>query len=359
MAMVHAAIHDAVNSTHQRYEPYAVSLPSTPGASPEAAAATAAYRILLGLFPGQQTMLDFAYSASLLDIPAVPKTAGIALGEFVAAQILALRNVDGSTNIVVYTPGSDPGDWQPTPPAFAPALLPHWGNVIPFTLNSGSQFRTEGPPTLSSNSYAADFNEVKSLGSLDSTTRTPDQTQIAHFWVEGSAAGWNRIARTVAAAEQNTLWENARLFALINLAMADAYIANFETKYHFNFWRPVTAIRAAHTDGNDATAADPAWETLRPTPPIPDYPSAHAAVGAAAARALALFFGTDDLPFTTTSNTAPGVVRSYEGFSNAAMENALSRIYVGFHFRTACRHGLNQGRQIGQWVFRHFLRPAD
>jgi hypothetical protein len=200
-------------------------------------------------------------------------------------------------------------------------------------------------------------NEVQAIGSLDSSIRNADQTQIARFWLEAAANSWNAIARQVAAPIGLDLWRSARLFALINMAMADAYITSFETKYYYHFWRPITAIRLADTDGNPVTTADANWLPLAETPPMPDYPSAHATVGGAPAHIMRLFFARDDLPFSHTSSIS-GATRSYESFSEAAEENGLSRIYVGYHFRTAVRHGLNQGRQIGQFVFEHALRPV-
>lgn len=357
MAIVHIAIHDALNSIDRRSEAYAVCRP-TPDAMPEAAVASAAFHALVALLPTRQESLEEDFADALAGLPDGPaKNLGVALGAAVAAHLLMVRAGDGSDAMVSFPGSTIPGQWRPTPPAFAPALLPHWGYVKPFGIRSGSQFRSEGPPGLWSRAYTRDFNEVKSLGPLNSTSRTADQTQIALFWVEPSANGWNRIARTVAESQPLDLWDTARLFALINVAMADAYIANFETKYHFNFWRPVTAIREADRDGNPWTVADPGWTPLVATPPIPDYPSAHAAVGAAAARTMILFFRSDRIPFRVASPTAGDAARSYSGFWQAAEENALSRIYVGFHFRTAARHGLNQGRAVGQFVSRHLLRP--
>jgi hypothetical protein len=360
LAMVHAAIYDSVNAIDRQYTVYAVNAQAAPGASPEAAVAAAAHAVLVSLYPSRQPNLDAAYALSLSQIPdGASKTDGIALGESVAAAILALRSSDGSTTTLPYTQAPGPGVWQPTPLTFAPALFVAWGNVTPFTLRSGSQFRAEGPPALSSAEYAADFNEVKSLGAANSATRTPGQTETARFWAENSQITWNNIARVVAAAQQNSLSDNARLFALLNLAGADTAIAVFDSKYSYNFWRPITAIRAADTDDNQDTIADPTWTPLVETPAHPDYTSQHSAWGAAAAKVLASFFGTDEIGFSITTSTAPGgVVRSYDSFSQAAEENMVSRIYIGYHFRSACRHGFNQGRQVGHWVSHKFLQPV-
>lgn len=360
LAMVHAAIFDSVNAIDRRYTVYAVDAQAAPGASPEAATATAAHAVLVNLYPSKQANLDAAYALSLSQIPdGASKTDGISLGESVAAAILALRSSDGSTTTLPYTQAPGPGVWRPTPLTFAPAVFVAWGNVTPFTLRSGSQFRAEGPPSLTSSEYAADFNEVKSLGAANSATRTARQTETARFWAENSQITWNNIARVVSAARQNSLSENARLFALLNLAGADTAIAVFDSKYAYNFWRPITAIRAADTDGNEDTIADPTWTPLIETPAHPDYTSQHSAYGATAAKVLAFFFGSDEIGFSITTSTAPGgVIRSYDSFSQAAEENMVSRIYIGYHFRSACRHGFNQGRQVGHWVSHRFLQPV-
>ena len=244
---------------------------------------------------------------------------------------------------------------SPTLPA---ALFVAWGNVTPFALKSGSQFRAEGPPALSSAKYAADYLEVQSLGALNSLTRTADQTEAALFWFENSQITWNNIARISAEDPENSLADNARLFALLNLAGVDTTIAVMDTKYTFNFWRPRDAIRAGDTDGNDRTTADPTWTPLTYIGVHPDYVSQHSAYGQAAATVLAKFFKTDDIPFSITTSTAPGgVFRSYQSFSHAAVENMNSRVWLGAHFRTACRHGMKQGKQVAHYVVKHFLRP--
>jgi PAP2 superfamily len=213
---------------------------------------------------------------------------------------------------------------------------------------------------LTSEEFARDYNEVKSIGDANSTTRTAEQSEIARFWYEGSPVGWNRIARVVSTQSALGLWEKARLFALLNLALADGYIASFNTKYAYNFWRPVTAIRAGDTDGNPDTRADPAWTSYLVTPPMPDYTSAHSVEGAAAAEVLASFLGTDYVSFTTTSGAPfPDITRSFTSFSQAARENADSRVYAGIHWRTACTDGLSQGEKIGKFAFKHFLKPVD
>ena len=241
-----------------------------------------------------------------------------------------------------------------------PAILPGWGNVTPFGLSNGAQFRPDGPPSLTSAQYTQDFDEVKAIGEQFSTLRTADQSTIARFWYEGSPNMWNRITRTIAAAHALDSWDNARVLALVNVAMADGFIAGFNAKYDFNFWRPVTAIRAADTDGNDDTVSDPNWNTYLNTPAIPDYPSTHSVLGGAASDVLARYFGTDDIAFTVTSG-APlaGITRSFASLSQAAQENADSRVLAGIHFRSACRDGVQLGRKIGKFTFMHYLAAVN
>jgi hypothetical protein len=383
-AMVHVAIHDALNAIDRRYHPYALDVQVTSDASPEAAVATAAHDVLvdqynllipiLGL-PSQQATLDAAYADSLALIPDGPaKTAGIAIGRAAAAVILAVRIADGWDAPpfpvdVNYPEGTQPGEYRFTPPSPFAALT-RWGEIIPFVLNDGSQFRPGPPYAVTSKKYTTDFNEVKSLGGNGTTTpsaRTSEQTEIALCWVEGSPLRWNRIARTVSAAAGLNLWENARLFGLLNMALMDGYIGTFETKYHYNYWRPITAIRLAATDGNPDTSADPTWTPLVDTPAIPDYDSGHSVQGGTAAQVLKRFFGTDTISFSTCSTTLPTgstcndgspVTRSYNSFSQAADENGLSRILVGFHFRKAVQEGIEHGRKIGNRAINLFLRPV-
>jgi hypothetical protein len=357
-AMVHVAVHDAVNSVTPLYEAYAVHVPLSAGASIEAAAVQAAYGVLIRLLPAQAAMLDAARSASLSKIPDGPaKEQGLAVGDAVACQIVFLRSTDGSDVEGTYTFGSGPGEYQRTPPTFGDPSIPAWRFVTPFVLERGDQFRAEGPPSLNSDEWAEDFNETKRLGSIDSSDRTPEQTTIARCGAEPALPIWNRVARSVSAQRNTGLVENARLFALLNLAMVDATIACWDSKYTYRFWRPVTAIRIADSDGNSLTDADPAWMPLRPTPLHPEYPSAHACASGAAAKVLTSFFG-NDIAFSTATSTCPaGVVRSYESFQALADEIGDSRIYIGFHFRSAVRHGANLGRQVGHWTFHRFLQP--
>jgi hypothetical protein len=364
-AMTHAAIHDALNAISRRYHPYALDIQVTPEASLEAAVATAAHAVLVDQLPTQETVFNDAYAASLALIPDdLAKSAGVAVGEAAAAVMLALRIADGSAEAqFAYTPGINPGDYQFTPPNDNPpfVLLPGWGDVSPFVLDDSSQFRPGPPYALTSKKYAADLNEVKSLGAKLGSVRTAEQTEIALFWRESSPVGWNRIARIVSAQQGLTLEENAQLFALLNLALADGYISSWETKYYYRFWRPITAIRLADTDSNPDTSADPTWEPLVVTPPLPDYDSAHSVEGGAAAEVLKRFFGSDAVSFSTTSTTSDPpntIVRTFGSFSQAAEENGLSRIYIGFHFRKAVTEGIAHGRKIGRQAVSHFLRPV-
>jgi hypothetical protein len=363
MAMTHTAIYDAVNSVDDTHFPYHVNLNVPSTTSREAAAAQAAHDVLVNVFPAQQATLATALNNSLSGIPAGPaKTDGIALGSSVAGSIIALRANDHSGDTTPYTPGTLAGQWRPTPPGNAPALLPNWSTVTPWTMSSGSLFRDPvvGPPALSSAAYAAELNEVKAIGAASSTTRTTDQTNIALFWASGGGTSqavghFNKIAQTVGAAEGNTLSENARLFALLNLAEADAPIVSWDNKYLFNFWRPVTAIQLADQDGNAATEADPNWLPLLTTPPYPSHSSGLSTVAGAAGKILEHFFG-DNISFTTT---APGMGdRMFTSFLDMSQEVADSRMYGGIHFRFEDERGLADGRRLGDHVFATQLRPV-
>jgi membrane-associated phospholipid phosphatase len=362
-AIVHAAVYDAVNDIDRSYTPFFADIQAPRGASIVAAAAQAAHDTMAALFPAHQATFDATLTADLAGIPPGQAHLGIAVGHAVARQILAWRSTDGSATQVSYVPGTAPGDWQPTPPAFAPATAPQWGHVTPFCIPSDSAFRAPPPPALTSAAYTAAFNEVKSLGAANSTTRTAEQSAIARFWY--GAAGtftangyWNQVAQEVAQQRGDSLVQNARLFALLNLAQADATFAVWDTKYTYNFWRPVTAIRAADTDGNPDTAADPAWTSFLITPAHPSYNSAHTGYSAAAAAVLAACFGTDAIPFSLSSDSLPGATRSYTGFSAAAQECADSRVYAGIHWRFDVTTALTLGNEVGDYVTAHFLLPV-
>ena len=364
LAILHASIYDAVNGIVRSHEPYFVKEKASMTASQEAAASAAAHKVLMTLFPANAKTFEDLHEATLAGIRHGPhKRRGLEWGESVADQILLWRDSDGS-NAAVHPPSSnDPGEWQPTPPGFAPYLLPQWGFVTPFAMPSSDFFRPSGPPALESAKYAADYNEVKAFGAAVGSTRTPEQTEIALFWADGAGTvtppgHWNVIAQDVATARGNTMRENARLFALLNVAMADAAICAWDAKYHYNFWRPVTAIRNGDTDGNPATTGDPDWSSFITTPPFPDYISGHSTFSGAAAAVLSLFYGTTRISFTSGSDALPGVVRRFRSFLDAAHEAALSRMYGGIHFRSANDDGLKSGLAIGGWTFTHTMRPG-
>jgi membrane-associated phospholipid phosphatase len=373
LAMLHIAMYDAVDALAPRYSFYAVpglsaSPPPAAHAFPEVAAAAAADTVLDRLYPTQTATFDAQFRSYLTGYPGHGQavSASTGWGQSVANAVLAWRSTDGAGVTVPYTPGSGPGVWQPTPPAFAAALFPQWPTVTPFTMTSGSQFRPDPPPALTSAAYATALNEVKALGGDGTTTpssRTPAQTAIATFWADNAGTEtppghWNTIAADVARARGTTAVENARLFALLNLALADAAIVAWDCKYVNNFWRPVTAIRAADTDGNPATTPDTTWTPLLVTPAFPSYTSGHSTFSAAAAAVLGNFFGTDQVPFTTGSDALPGVTRSFAGFAAAAAEAGQSRIYGGIHFQFDNQEGLASGRALGQFVSRNFLLRA-
>jgi hypothetical protein len=343
LAIVHAAIFDAVNSICRQFHRYAVRLHAPEWASPEAAAVAAAHATLVGLYPDQQSMLDAAYITSLDLIPdGAAKTSGLAVGEHVARRILAMRASDGVAAAIAapYTPGSQPGDWTPTPPAFLPALDPGWGSVVPFLLRKGSQFRPGPPPALPSARYARDFAEIAASGSSVSVTRSPDQSDLARFWIATASQNWNPAARAVANAQGFTLAQNARAFALLNLAGADAFIAAWDAKFAYNQWRPVTAIRAADTDGNPDTDPDPLWTPLLVTPRFPDYIAGHTTYAGAAQRVLEHVFGKDPgIVMTLTSPSAPGVVKHYTTFKQIADDVVDARVWGGIHWRTSSVRG--------------------
>lgn len=357
-AMLHLAQHDALSAISPSYQPYAMHA-YDPAADPIAAAAAAAHGVLVAVYPLQRATLDDRLQQSLAAVAnGVAQTRGIALGEKAAAAILQRRADDRSDTPIVgdYVPAAGAGRYQFTPP-FDFAALPGWVGVAPFALTSANQFRSPPPPALDSEAYAVAFNEVRSVGQKGSTTRTAEQTAYGKFWYEFSEIGWNRIGRVVAADKRLGLQSTARLLALLNVAMSDAYVAGWDSKFHYDFWRPFTAIREAATDGNPATEPDATWESAEMTPPVQDYPSTHSALGNAAAEVLASVFG-DETSFTFASSTAEpvGGTRSFTSFSQAADENADSRVVAGLHFRFACEAGQELGRQVGTWAVQNHLR---
>jgi len=366
LAMVHGAVFDAVNGIEGGYAPYLVNRRAPSWASEEAAAAVAAHDVLVSLLPAQQATLDGTLASSLAAVPdGRAEDAGVAFGKLVANRMLAERADDGSTDVVTYVPGTGPDDWQPTPPAFAPAALPQWATVEPFGISAPDQFRAEPPPSLNSPEFTQAFNQMKAIGAANSTTRTAEQTDIARFWAGPSGTvqppgHWNSIARSVAGAQGNSLEENARMFALLNIGMADALITAWDSKFEYSFVRPVTAIRNADNDGNPDTVADAAWSPLLTTPPHPSYMAAHSAVSATAATVLAEFFGNDAIAFTSSAEVSAGgqvITRSFNGFWQAAQEAGASRIYGGIHWSFDNEAGLQAGHSIGEFIAGNLLRP--
>jgi PAP2 superfamily len=361
LALLHAAIYDAVNAIDRTHSVYHVDATAPPGASLEAAAAGAAQRVLLQLYPRQAKRFNAALEASLIGVPdGPPRDGGIALGQSVADKMLAWRATDGFDRKGPFVAESAPGLWEPTPPDFKPALLPHWSEVTPFVVTHPGDFRPPAPPALTTKEYTADFNEVKALGRADSTKRTPDQTIVAWFWADGEGSvtppgHWNRVAQSVARAKGKTLAENARLFAVLNFAMADAGVLCWECKFKHRLWRPVTAVRNAADDDNPDTDADPDWHPLLTTPPFPSYVSGHSSFSGAGAAVLADFFG-DETRVTASSDAFPGMRRIFPSFSALATECGRSRVYGGIHYECDNREGLAMGKAIGLYCSRNALQ---
>src|SRR6266513_214424 len=362
LAMVHVALYDAVNAIEgYPFTPYAVRPNVVTPASPEAATAAAAHDMLVALFPSQQADLDAKYAASLALIPDGPaKTNGISVGQQAAAGILLFRANDGRDAVVPYIPGSGPGVWVPTPPGFLPAQAPEVAYVRPFTMNSPSQFRAEPPPDLSSDTWARDYNETKSLGAAIGSTRTPEQTDLARFISYQPMLQWNRVWRGISVSQRLNILDNARFFALLTTAGSDSIIACWDSKFFYNFWRPVTAIRAGDTDGNPQTDPDPNWIGVVVTPNHPEYPAAHGCFSGALCETLTFFFGTDNFSFTMDS-LVPGLiepVRHYTSFSQALQDILDARVYGGMHFRNSTQQGAIIGKQVSHFATRHFFQPV-
>lgn len=357
--MVHIAMHDALNGIAPVYETYYLQLQDKK-ADPVAALSAAAYTVLVETFPAKKEQLDAALAQAISDVKAADaKERGLALGKAAGKGIFDLRSDDGAFQnpIAEINNPQVPGLYQPVPPT--PFLYaPFWATLKPFALESPQQFRIAPMPALSSAQYTEDFNEVKSKGSKENSTRTAGETTIAKFWYEFSEIGWNRVTATVAADKNLDLLATARLFALVNMALADSYIAGWDSKFHYNFWRPYTAVRAAATDGNDNTSEDAAWEPLMNTPPVHDYPSTHSTLGNAAATVLNEMIGKNTgFTMTSTSAEPANSTRTFSNFSQASLENADSRIFAGIHFRFSCEGGIELGKRIGDWIIENHLKP--
>lgn len=367
-AIVHLAIYDAVESIDRHYVPYHTLVPGATG-SLSAATAKAGHDVLVGLFPTQSTTLDADYANFLAANGIDPLDPGTAVGAQAAADILTLRSNDG--RFPVNPPpffGSDAiGQWRPTPsllpgppPSFAAGLAPWVASVTPFTMKNNSQFRVEPPLALTSKKWAADYNEVKSVGSLTSTTRTPDQTDIGYFWADSGPVLWQNALRFISNTYLNNVGDSARMYALAETALADTQIACWESKYFYNFWRPITAIGLGDQDGNPGTDVDPNWQPLINTPNFPEYPSGHASTSGAISHVLGRFFGSDVLYFqmTTTNPNALQKTRTFTRFSQAEEEVINARVYVGIHYRTSDRRARDQGVHVANWVYRNYFRPV-
>ena len=367
-AMVHAAVYDAVQAIVKEYEPYGVEIPNATG-SPEAAAAKAAHDMLVNRFPAQAADLDLAYTNYLGSHGLAADDPGVAVGAAAAAGIIALRAGDGSfpNPAPTFVGGTNPGQWRPTtsyinggpPPSGAPMAAPWLGTVTPFTLDSPSQFRCPPPPGLTSGIYTRDYNEVKALGGDVNSERTQEQTDIAIFWAMNFLAQWNLALRDIAIAHVPAIGDSARLFALANLASADAIITVWESKRTYANWRPVTAIQEGGDDGNTKTRGDTNWRPFINTPNYPDIPSGANAFTRAMTSTLELFFGTDHFTFVMKSNNPAAVPneREYTRFSDAARDVVNARIYQGIHFRFTDLAGRKVGRDVAHWTFHHALQP--
>jgi hypothetical protein len=366
-AIAHLAIHDALNSIDARYDPYVDPPPAGPGASPEAAVAAAAYVTLAQLVPTEIVDLDNIYAQRIAALPPCDTehptciADGIAAGEAAALAILALRTGDGSDTLSLpYTLPPGPGVYQPTPPIFAPPSFAGMALITPFAMKEGWQFRADPSEVLvlTSATYTTDYNEVKRVGAVDaeaSGNRTSEQSEIARYW-PGGGVDWNAIARLIVDERDLDVWENGQLFALLNMALIDSSISVFDTKYHYNFWRPITAIRAGDTDGNLSTEADPTWESFLGTPPYPDYTCGLTHNTGAAVEVLRRYFRTDALAYTFTVESL-GITRTYENLSQAAAESVDARVFAGIHFRSGCVQGVRNGEQVGRFAIQHYLNP--
>lgn len=371
LAMIHTAMFDAMNGVAGEYQSYLPGLPSKTEASTEAAGVTAAYLVAKALYPENRELAVWEATRleTLGQIPDGPaKLAGIEYGQEVAGRMLTLRADDGATGSSNYTPSGQPGDWSRTAPDYLPPLLPHWGQVRPMAVENVIAYRPDPPPSLTSEAYGQAVDEVMRLGRVDSLERTAEQTEIALFWADGGGTAtppghWNRIASRVSLQQEQSTIEHARTLALVNLAMADAGIASWDAKYHYDYWRPIDAIRRADEDGNSSTVADATWLPLVRTPPFPAYTSGHSSFSGAAAAVLTALFG-DDYVFASRSDGHTGltqkplqsvVTRQFTSFAAAAEEASKSRIYGGIHYSFDGTAGLAAGKAIGEYVIGHWL----
>ena len=357
LAMVHVAMADAVNSVQDRHTRYVASVPKAPNASPEAAASSAARHVLIQVYPSQKPLIEQAYAASMKAIPEGPsKGEGVVLGEQIAAAVHADRASDGTNAPDTYRPFTSPGIWVPTtPPIFA-----QYAQAKPWVLKSADQFRPGPPPALTSALYARDYNETKGLGDTKSTTRSAAQTDAVKFWTQETLpSSWQQAAQQLSASKELSLAENARLFALLNMAIANTFITDWDAKFTYNFWRPVTAIRNGDTDSNEATERDPGWTPLNATPMHPEYPSQATIICGAAVSILEEFFGPNPkAAFTITDVANPAVRREFPTLMTMADEHANVRIWGGIHFRNSLEIGEQMGRKIGAYLAANAMTPV-
>jgi hypothetical protein len=358
LAMVHVAMSDAINSVQNRYTRYVATMPAVPGASAEAAAAAAARQVLVQLYPSQQSMIDQAYAASINGIQAgSAKSQGIALGEQVAAAVHAERVADGTNVPDTYRPITSPGVWIPT----TPPLFAQYARAKPWVLKSADQFRPGPPPQLSSALYARDYNETKNMGGAKSTMRTPEQTEAVKFWTQANLGpGWQAATRQLAAAKGLKLAESARLLALLNMGIANTFIADWDAKFTYNLWRPITAIRNGDVDGNDATERDPGWTPLNDTPMHPEYPSQAAIICGVAMGTLESVFGSNPaIQVTATDTVNPNLKRHFKNIAELDQEHRNVRIWGGIHFRNSLDVAYAMGRKIAAYLVDNSLKPAS
>lgn len=357
MAMMHVAMSDAVNSVQGHYTRFAATVPAAPNASREAAAAAAAREMLLRLYPGQKARIDEAFAVSIGAIsPAAAKEDGIALGERIAAALYAERSNDATDVADSYRPVTTPGVWIPT----TPPLFPQYATAKPWGLERADQFRPGPPPQLSSALYARDYNETKTLGGAKSAARTEAQTQTVRFWTPANLnPAWFQAARQLSVAKKLGLAENARLYALLSMSLANCYIADWDAKFHYNHWRPITAIRNGDMDGNDATERDAGWTPLSATPMHPEYPSQNGINTGAGVAILQSVFGTGAASFTITDSAAPRLQRQFTSVAQMGEEQRAARVWGGIHFRNSLEVGSAMGRSIAEHLVGNYLKPAE
>jgi hypothetical protein len=357
LAMMHVAMSDAINSVQNRYTRYVATIPIVPDASPEAAAASAARQILVDLFPNQKPKIEEAFSASVKAIPeGSAKSQGVAIGEQVAAAVQADRSADGTQVPDTYRPVTSPGVWIPT----TPPLFAQYARVKPWGLTSADQFRPGPPPQLSTPLYARDYNETKNVGGSKSTTRTAAQTEAVKFWTQANLGpAWQAAARQLSEAKRLGLAENARLFALLNMGVANTFITDWDAKFTYNFWRPVTAIRNGDMDGNDATERDAGWTPSNDTPMHPEYPSQAAIISGVVVGILESVFGPKPaIPFTTTDLFEPNLKRQFSSIAEMDEEHRNVRVWGGIHFRNSLNVGYDMGTKLAAYMIEHSLQPA-